>query len=123
MADQGARRVLIVEDDDLVRGMVADVLADEGYEVREAANGRRALVLLGEWLPHLILLDLMMPEMDGYTFRAKQLQSARLARIPVIIMSASHNLRRPLEHLKAADLLPKPFDLVQLLVKVEAIAA
>src|SRR3712207_1505405 len=111
------RRVLIVDDDTSIRGFVTEALRDEGYEVREATNGREALGLLGQWRPHLILLDLMMPEMDGWTFRAKQLQVDGLAHIPVIVMSASYNLRDKLEDLRPAELLPKPFDLDQLLTK------
>ncbi len=68
MAEAG-RRVLLVDDDDDVRRAVCEVLTDEGHEVREADNGRDAL---GAWEPDVIVLDLLMPEMDGWTFLAEQ---------------------------------------------------
>ena len=66
------RRVLVVDDDLSIQGFLAEALADEGYGVRTAANGREALAILREWRPDLILLDLMMPEMDGWEFRGEQ---------------------------------------------------
>lgn len=89
MTDEPTKRcVLVVEDDDDVRGAMAALLELKGYRVVEAENGRAALDYLRDALPCLILLDLFMPEMDGWAFRAHQLQDVRLARVPVIILSA-----------------------------------
>ena len=119
MADVG-RRVLLVDDDDDVRRAVCEVLTDEGYEVREATNGRDAMAMLGEWEPDAILLDLLMPEMDGWTFLAEQQEHPTLGRIPVIVMSGRHNLRD--RELPAADVLAKPFILTRLLDTLERVA-
>jgi CheY-like chemotaxis protein len=77
----GNGRVLVVDDDELIRDTLATALADEGYAVRVAADGRAALDSLHEWRPDLIVLDLMMPEMDGYAFRAAQRAEANAADI------------------------------------------
>jgi protein-histidine pros-kinase len=85
-----AMRVLIVDDDRDLRETYAEALRDEGIDIATAANGQHALELLGaESPPDLILLDLMMPIMDGPTFRAEQQRDPRIADIPVIVMSAA----------------------------------
>jgi two-component system, chemotaxis family, chemotaxis protein CheY len=101
--------VLIIEDDPGVRGSFAEVLRDEGYEVLVAADGAEALALLnGAVLPSLILLDLMMPNMDGVEFRARQLADPRLAKIPIIVVSARPDGERRAKQLAADDFLAKP---------------
>jgi CheY-like chemotaxis protein len=87
----GARGVLVVDDDPAIRAFVSELLVDEGYEVRAATNGRDALTVLASWRPDVILLDLMMPEMDGWAFLATQQRHLELVCIPVIVMSASYN--------------------------------
>jgi CheY-like chemotaxis protein len=87
MADS-ERPILIVEDDDDSRAFVATVLRLEGYLVATAANGEEALTVARQEHPRLILLDLMMPRMDGFAFRAAQLRDPQLANIPVILTSA-----------------------------------
>jgi CheY-like chemotaxis protein len=83
------RSVLIVEDDADVRGAVATILELNGYAVREANNGREALAqLVNPDDVCLILLDLFMPEMNGWDFRIEQMKDPRLARIPVVVLSA-----------------------------------
>ncbi|HZO29801.1 MAG TPA: response regulator [Chloroflexota bacterium] len=111
-----------MDDDQAIRTFVGELLTDEGYEVRAVANGRQALGVLATWRPAVILLDLMMPEMDGWTFLAAQQTDAELVRIPVIVMSASYHLQGGADHLAAADVLAKPFVIEQLLSKVEALA-
>jgi CheY-like chemotaxis protein len=101
---------------------VGEFLAEEGYEVRAVANGRQALAMLANWRPAVILLDLMMPVMDGWTCLAAQQTDAELVRIPVIVMSASNNLKGGAERMAATDVLAKPFAIDQLLSKVKALA-
>ena len=108
-----AKRVLIVEDDHDIAESLSDVLLDDGYGVRCAANGARALALLeqGE-RPHVILLDLMMPVMDGRSFRSAQLAlRPALAALPVIVLSGSRDARARAEELGAVAAITKPFDL------------
>jgi CheY-like chemotaxis protein len=114
-----SRRPVVVVDDDVdLRETLGELLADEGYDARCFENGRTALDYLragGE--PRLILLDLMMPEMDGWQFRAEQLRDDRLARIPVVVMTAA----RPLESspIDASEVLYKPIGIDDLLEAVE----
>ena len=105
-------KVLIVEDDVSIRESLNDVLED---------NGRQALELLSalDELPCAIVLDLMMPVMDGRDFRAAQLQSPRLASIPVIELSAYRDVRQDAEQMKANAFLNKPLNVRDLLSAVE----
>jgi two-component system chemotaxis response regulator CheY len=116
-------RVLVVDDDLVIRESISALLVDEGYDVREAANGRQALATIEEWLPDLILLDLMMPIMDGWTFRDRQRDIEAARHIPVIVLSATHNLGQRANGLDAAAVFPKPFDLDELLDTVEQVTA
>ena len=113
------RGVLVVDDDPSIQGLLAEALADEGYAVRTAADGRRALDVLGGWRPDLILLDLMMPEMDGWTFRAEQRSRDDVAAIPVMVLSATRDLEAKTEALAPARVFSKPFDLNALLGAIE----
>jgi two-component system response regulator MprA len=115
----GRRRVLVVDDDASIQGFLAEALADEGYEVRTAGNGRQALAVLRGWRPDLILLDLMMPEMDGWTFRAEQRGLPDLGSVPVIVLSATRDLAAKVAGLAAAEVFAKPFDLDRLLTTID----
>src|SRR5207245_3762532 len=87
------RTILVVEDDDPIRGVMRDLLLDAGYTVVEANNGRAALAAMEHARPDLIVLDLWMPQMDGWTLRREQLARPELAAVPVIVSSASRDLR------------------------------
>jgi DNA-binding response OmpR family regulator len=80
--------VLIVEDDERTREMLRRTLQKEGWEVREAANGRLGLEQLAHGLPGLILLDLMMPEVDGFGFMQELRKRPECAHVPVIVITA-----------------------------------
>ena len=116
------RRVLVVEDEDYVRSLVIEALADEGYDVQEATNGYEALTILDGWRADLVVLDLMMPCCDGWTFRAEQLARQDLASIPIVVLSAVYDSRQEADKLQATAVIPKPFDLDQLLSTVQAVA-
>ena len=118
-SDSAHPRVLVVDDDPAIREFVGQALEDEGYEVRLAVNGQDALTTLLEWQANLIVLDLMMPTMDGWTFRDRQREVDSLAGIPVIVMSAARNLVGQTDRLAADAILPKPFDLDTLLTETE----
>jgi CheY-like chemotaxis protein len=109
--------ILLIEDDTAIRESVADVLAGEGFDVTCAANGQEGLRRLGEGSAHpgVILLDLMMPVMDGWAFRAAQRSDPRYADIPVVVLSADAASEGSLGRLDPAAFLPKPFELDQLL--------
>ena len=118
-----AHRVLVVDDDPGIRSFLTGALEDEGYEVRVATNGREALAVveqLDEWAPDAILLDLYMPEVDGWSFRAQQLAlQGPAARIPVIVLTASRNLGGRKGELHAAAVMEKPFELDALFARLE----
>jgi DNA-binding response OmpR family regulator len=114
-----ARRVLVVDDDPSIQGFLAEALTDEGYGVRTAANGREALSVLDTWRPDLILLDLMMPEMDGWAFRAEQRAIPAVADVPVIVFSATRDLVSKAAPLEPSHVFAKPFDLEALLGTIE----
>jgi signal transduction histidine kinase/CheY-like chemotaxis protein len=107
--------VLIVDDDRDIREAVAETLEDKGFAVLSANNGLEALKLLrsGEPRPSVILLDLMMPVMDGYRFLAEQRADPAIAGIPTVIFTAGHGVER--SRLGDVPVLAKPID-VPLLV-------
>jgi len=112
--------ILIVEDDDGVRDTIAGILRDEGYTVETASHGAAALRRLGELpLPSLILLDLMMPGMDGIDFRTRQQADPALRGIPVVIISARPDVARQAERLHADAFLQKPMSFEELLHVVQ----
>jgi CheY-like chemotaxis protein len=116
------RTILLVDDDTDLRVSVAEALEDEGHQVLHAANGREALQQLKEGQrPDLILLDMMMPVMDGWQFRAEQQKLAELVAIPTVIFTAYNVPAGTTEQLNAAGILKKPLRLAQLLAVVESV--
>lgn len=102
-------KVLVVDDDYAVLDSMKDVLEDEGYEVFLAANGLEALKELWKGTrPCVILLDLMMPVMNGWEFREVQLRDGGLAAIPTIIVTAHNRAEESAAELKAASCIRKP---------------
>jgi CheY-like chemotaxis protein len=111
--------VMVVEDDEAIRETLAEVLADEGFAVTWAANGAEALRLLrGTRAPRLILLDLMMPIMNGWELREALRRDPALACIPVVIISADNGLPQKASALAVDGYLAKPFHLEALLSTV-----
>lgn len=113
--------IMLVEDDFAIRETVADVLEGEGFEVTCAANGAEALRRLGDGSaqPGLILLDLMMPVMDGAAFARALRAEASTAGIPVVAISADGSPER-VAAVAPRAFLPKPFDIEALLEAVRA---
>jgi CheY-like chemotaxis protein len=112
-------QLLVVEDEPLLRELLTLVLTEEGYKVQAAENGTVALQLLEAWRPRVILLDLMMPPLDGWAFRAVQLAHPELRDIPVIVISAAYDVKRQAALLGASACLPKPYDLETVLRAVD----
>jgi CheY-like chemotaxis protein len=95
-----AKTVFIIEDDTDIRDSLAELLELEGYQVITASNGHEGLdrlTALGDRLPEVILLDLMMPIKDGFEFRHEQLAHPKWSSIPVIVMSADANVSQKLK--------------------------
>jgi CheY-like chemotaxis protein len=113
-----AAPILVVDDDPELRETLGELLGEEGYETRLAENGKRALDLLRHGArPSLILLDLMMPEMNGWEFREEQLKDAELRDIPVVVMTASRGVAR--DALPVQEVLFKPVGLGEIIDAVE----
>ncbi len=108
-------RVLVIEDNPDVRDSLIEVLQIEGYVVRRAPEGAAGLVQARVFRPHVILLDLMMPVMDGWTFRAEQMRDDTIADIPVVVVSAFSGTK-PID---AAQFLKKPCRIEALVQAVE----
>ena len=122
MADP--RRVLVVEDEPGIREALEAALLDDGYAVRTATHGREALDTLATWPAELILLDLMLPIMDGWLFLRERQRLGAAPDARVIVVSATREAR----HGTAAELgvdavIPKPFDLDPLLDTVARLLA
>lgn len=111
-------RVLVVEDDNDLRDSICAVLQDAGYTSWPAENGEIALQRARAERPCVILLDLMMPIMNGWEFRSEQLRDPQLSSIPVIIMTADGRAGEKAKTLRA-DYLKKPITLEALLDLVE----
>jgi CheY-like chemotaxis protein len=111
--------ILVVDDDYDIRDTLREVLADSGYEVALAANGREALAWLRtNPLPRLVLLDWMMPVCDGATFRKEQLAAPAIAAVPVVLLTADARLDEKTRALDAEAYLTKPVELDALLALV-----
>jgi CheY-like chemotaxis protein len=119
-------RVLIVEDDDDIRETLLEVLEDNGFEPSCAANGAEAPDLLradGKEPPHVILLDMMMPVLDGWGFRNAQLADPLLRSIPVIVLTAHASIEETAAALGATGFLRKPVRLDPLIEAIRRHAA
>ena len=108
--------ILVVEDDPDTRESIADILSEEGYDPLVAGNGREALDRLetADAPPKLILLDMMMPVMDGRAFIKEMRRSRDLSHIPVLVFSAHADLRAVARELGVAGCLTKPLQREQL---------
>jgi CheY-like chemotaxis protein len=115
-----SRHILLVEDDLSIQGAVTMLLEREGFTVTCASNGEEALRALdaGE-APGLILLDIVMPVMNGLEFRSVQQRDPRLAGIPVVVLSATPGAEQRADLPPPSAVMPKPFDIDQLLAVVE----
>ncbi len=113
----GARLVMIVDDDRDLREALGDFLAFEGYRTVLCENGVAALRRLNQdrERPDLILLDLMMPQMNGWEFRKRQLEEPSVASVPVVVMTASRNV----ENITPNAVVFKPPDLDRLLTVIK----
>ena len=110
------RYVLVADDAAEMRGLLSDLLEAEGYEVRTVSSGGRALSAMAQRRPDLLITDLFMPGMSGFSLRALMLRRPELAPVPVIVLSAYWH--RPSETLDVAEVLTKPLNIDRLLSTV-----
>jgi CheY-like chemotaxis protein len=113
------KRILVVEDDTSIRELLVELLESEGYEVGSAVNGLEGLKFLQSGgRPDLILIDLMMPVMDGYAFRTEQLKNESWSKIPTVVMSAEANAKEKMRSFNITAFLSKPVELDTILKTV-----
>jgi CheY-like chemotaxis protein len=108
--------VLVADDSPEMRTLLSDLLTDAGFEVRSVASGGRAFTEMAARPPDLLITDLFMPGMTGFSLRAEMLRRPDLASVPVIVLSAYWH--RPSETLEVADVLTKPLNIDRLLSSV-----
>ncbi|HEY3081485.1 MAG TPA: response regulator [Chloroflexota bacterium] len=121
--DAAHRRILVVEDDEAVRALLTELLAEAGYAVRAANDGPAGLELLRDWRPDAIVLDIALPGMDGWAFRTAQRRVRGAVDIPVVVVSGGHRIVAPSPELIPAAVVPKPFDVDELLATVARLVA
>jgi DNA-binding response OmpR family regulator len=122
----GERRVLVVEDDRDLADMMSWVLTAAGFKVTTASNGAAGLEALSALPPCVVILDLMMPDVDGMEFRVRQQQHPTGREAPVLVVSGRHDAARLAAGMGVAGFLPKPFspdDLVQAVSRIAGSAA
>lgn len=112
------KRILVVEDDPVIQSLVVEFLGGEGFELLVASDGQAGVELARHALPDLILMDLMLPILDGMAATRALKRDPHTRGIPIIAVSAGTNLRIHAEHLPADGVIGKPFDLDTLLAAV-----
>ena len=115
--------VLVVDDDEGVRLALAAVLEEEGYDVDLAADGLEALERLQAKRPSLILLDLMMPRMDGYAFTEELQRRGLRPALPLMVLTADARAKNRALQLGVDGFIAKPFDISDLVDQVARLAA
>ena len=115
-----SHEILVVDDDPAVRQVIEAILTEEGFSVATAADGHQALDRIAQHRPVLVLLDLQMPMMSGWTV-LQQLRDANV-NIPVVFMTAGYRAKSEAEQHRAAGYLAKPFELRDLLGVVQRFA-
>lgn len=114
------QRILIVDDEAAVADLIEAVLVGEGYTVAIARDGVQGILLARDWKPDLVLMDIMLPGIDGTTAIRRLKADPATADLPIVAMSAGRTIRRQSNELTDADAaLSKPFDIEALLAQIE----
>lgn len=115
-------RILVIDDDPLIRQLVIRILADANYQVAEASSGIEGLAKADSFRPNLILLDLMMPGMDGYEVCKRMRQLPATANVPIVILTALDQLDEKVHGFRvgADDYITKPIDSRELFLRIDA---
>jgi CheY-like chemotaxis protein len=115
------KRILVIDDEPSIRELIAEALGEDGFQVRVAANGGAAFEVMRRWPPHVIVLDLMMPRLDGIAFINLLRLNPEFESIPVLLVTAAYEPDEVAERIGARACLSKPFELdrlVQLVAKL-----
>jgi len=109
------KRVLVIDDEPTIRELITDALCEFGFEVEAAANGAAAFEVMRRWAPDAIVLDLMMPRLDGTAFVDLLRLNPGFQSIPVLLVTASYSAQEAAERIGAKAFLAKPFELDRLI--------
>ena len=113
------KRVLVIDDEPTIRELVAEGLREAGYRVDAAANGAAGLRVMRRRVPDAIVLDLMMPQLDGAGFAELMRLNPRFASVPIVLATASYDPLGAAERIGAKACIPKPFELEHLIQAVK----
>ena len=117
---RSGQRILIVDDEASVADLIEAVLVSEGYIVAIARDGIQGILLARDWKPDLVLMDVMLPGIDGTTAIRRLKSDPETSDLPIVAMSAGRTIRRQSNELSDADAaLAKPFDIEALLAQIE----
>ncbi len=118
-----ATKVLVIDDEEDYRVIISDILRDAGYDVRLAKDGEEGLRLARETPPEIVLVDWMMPRMDGERFSRALRGDAALKNLPVLMLTVKQTADEELEalHFGVDDFIVKPFKAPELLARVRAV--
>lgn len=116
------KKILVVEDDLSIREIIVEILEAEGYAVSSGINGQEGLKSLESSTPDLIIMDVMMPVMDGYVFRENVMKNSQWCSIPTLVMSAQNQGTDKLKSHGLENFISKPLDLNRLLEAVNTLA-
>jgi CheY-like chemotaxis protein len=121
MTDTAKPRILVVEDDPDLRTIVRLQLSSQGFDIQEATNGAEGFLAIQENIPDCVILDLMMPVMDGFGFLKRVRSVIELQDVPILILTASEDERNRVRgfHYKADAYMSKPYDLQELTDEVQ----
>lgn len=116
-------KILVVDDDSAINELIKINLELQGYEVVQAFNGTEGFALAKQEMPDLVVLDVMMPEVDGYTVAQRIRQSADISDTPIIMLTALSELNNKVNgfNIGVDDYLTKPFETEELIVRVRAL--
>ena len=116
------KKILIVEDDTSIRELLVEIFESEGYLVDSSVNGSEAILSLETNIPDIILMDVMMPIMDGFAFRIEQMKNPLWNSIPVVAMSAQDQGLEKLSDFGITNFINKPLELNHLLETVRTLS-
>ncbi len=120
-----SKKVLLIDDDEMLRKMTGILLSKQGFEVIAVENGAKGLQQLKVMLPDIILMDVMMPDMDGFTACREIRANPATAHIPIIMLTALDNAENKVKGFEggADDYLSKPFEIAELTAQIKLITS
>lgn len=114
------QKILVLDDDEDILNVISYILTDKGYEVETLSGGEEIFQAIGRFHPDLVLMDVMLGDMDGRMICKELKHQCETSALPVILISASHDLAQSLRQDGAPnDFIAKPFDIDNLIKKVE----